>query len=271
MNRIDETFKKLKNEGTAAFIAYITAGDPDLKTTGRLALALERSGVDILELGIPFSDPVADGPTIQAASQRALKNGTNLASIFAMTALLRKKTKMPIVFMSYVNPIMKYGFSRFVRECVRTGVDGIIIPDLPYEEAGELLVLTRRANVALIFLAAPTSTPARLKQLASKTAGFLYYVSLTGVTGERRSLPPEVLSRVRALRSMTGKPVCVGFGISDRSQARVIAAHADGVIVGSAIVKIIETTPEGAVMITRVEQFARSLAAGVHQAHEKTK
>ena len=261
MNRIDKKFKDLKKSGRKAFIAYITAGDPDLKATERMAIALEGSGVDILELGIPFSDPVADGPVIQAASQRALAKGVNLTGIFGAVKNLRRKTEMPIAFMTYYNPVFRFGPEKFFNECRKAGVDGVIIPDLSIEEAGETIILGRKNKVATIFLAAPTSPRARIKKIALKSTGFIYYVSLTGVTGTRKKLPPEVLANVRAIKTVTDKPVAVGFGISDAKQARLVARAADGIIVGSAIVKIISEKKN---IVSKVSGLAEKLARAIH-------
>lgn len=261
MNRIDKTFKGLKKVHKKAFIAYITAGDPSLEMTGKIVLALEKSGVDIIELGIPFSDPVADGPTIQAASQRALAKKASLKKIFAMVQALRRKTAMPVVFMTYYNPVFKFGLAKFFDACRKTGVDGVIIPDLSIEEAGESVALGKKNGIAVIFLIAPTSPMARIKEIAAKSRGFIYYVSLTGVTGARKKLPPEILSKVKSIKSVTDKPIAVGFGISDAKQARSIAVFADGVIVGSAIVKIIGEKKD---TITRVSKLARALAKAIH-------
>ena len=263
MNRIDRKFKELKREGKKAFIAYITAGDPDLQATAKIALALENSGVDMIELGIPFSDPVADGPTIQAASQRALAGGANLKKIFAMTRGLRSKTNIPLLFMTYYNPVFKFVPDKFFKACRETGVDGVIIPDLPVEEAGEAIGLGKRYGVATVFLIAPTSPGSRIKKIAAKAKGFIYYVSLTGVTGARRRLPPEVLANVRAIKAVTDKPVAVGFGISDAKQARSIAKCADGVIVGSALVKIIGEKKN---IVPRISRLAGTLAEAIHNA-----
>lgn len=263
MNRIDKKFKELKSQKKKAFIAYITAGDPDLKTTGRIVLALERSEVDIIELGIPFSDPLADGPTIQAASQRALRKKTTLKKIFAMVKALRTRTEVPIVFMTYYNPVLRYGLDAFFKDCRRRGVDGVIVPDLPCEEAKDLIRSGRAAGVATIFLAAPTSTGQRIKDIAKNSRGFIYYVSLTGVTGARAKLPPDVLANLRRIKSMTSKPVAVGFGISAAAQARALAKTADGVIVGSAIVKIIGERKN---ILARVSRFAGNLAGAIHGA-----
>ncbi|MFA4982411.1 MAG: tryptophan synthase subunit alpha [Candidatus Omnitrophota bacterium] len=265
MNRIDEKFGELKAAGMKTFIAYITAGDPDLGTTARLVRALEVSGVDILELGIPFSDPVADGPTIQAASQRALRKKASLRKIFEMAGRLRKDTAIPMVFMTYYNPVFKYGVSRFFKSCKRHGIDGVIIPDLPIEEGKEVIRLGRASGVATIFLIAPTSTADRINKIADSSRGFIYYVSLTGVTGARRTLPAETISRIRSIKSVTRKPVAAGFGISNAKQAGAIARVADGVIVGSAIVRIIEANRNNPKrMLSEVSRFSKKLAEAIH-------
>lgn len=262
MNRIDRKFKNLKKQKKKAFIAYITAGDPSLAMTGRLVLALEKSGADIIELGIPFSDPIADGPTIQAASQRALKNSkVNLKDVFGINISLRVKTDIPIVFMTYFNPVLKYGLERFFKSCEASGVDGVIIPDLPPEEAKGLIALGKSSSVSTIFLIAPTSTRDRIKDIAKSSSGFIYYVSLTGVTGAREKLPTEILSNVRLIKSITDKPVAVGFGVSSLAQAKRIAEVADGVIIGSAIVKLIG---ENRAIVSRVSHFAKGLSRVIH-------
>lgn len=263
MNRIDRTFKRLKAERKKAFIPYITAGDPDMAATGRLVLELERSGADIIELGIPFSDPIADGPTIQAASYRALKKGASLAKIFRLAGSIRRSTEIPLIFMTYYNPILKYGLSRFFESCKRSGVDGVIIPDIPVEESGEVVRLGRKAGVCAIFLVAPTSTKDRIRYIVRRSTGFVYYVSSTGVTGTRKNLSGDIMKNVRVIRSMTSRPVAVGFGVSDPEQARQVARAADGVIVGSAIVKLIGSCPGGAALAARL---ASKLAEAVHEA-----
>jgi len=264
MNRIDKKFKLLKKNRKKAFIAYITAGDGGLAATAKLVLGLEKAGVDIIELGIPFSDPLADGPTIQAASQRALKHKVNLVKIFGMVKGLRTKTDIPLVFMTYYNPVFKYGTQRFIAGCAQNGVDGVIIPDLPDEEAQPLIKAAKRYKAASIFLVAPTSTRERIKNIVEDSTGFIYYVSLTGVTGARRELPAELVSKVRLIKSMTKKPVCVGFGISGPDQARAIAKFADGVIVGSAIIKIIEKNLKNKNLVRNVSVFAGNLAKAIH-------
>ncbi len=267
MNRVDKKFRELKRDKKKAFIAYITAGDPSLAMTKRIALTLEQAGVDILELGIPFSDPLADGPTIQAASHRALIKGVSLKKIFSAVGSLRKATDIPIVFMTYYNPVFRYGVERFVKSCRYNGVDGVIIPDLPCEEAKDLKRCAEREKVATIFLAAPTSTKVRMDNIARNSSGFIYYVSLTGVTGARSKLPAEVASKVKFLKAITKKPVAVGFGISTARQGREVSKVADGVIVGSAIVKIIAGNQDNnKALISKVSQFAKTLARSIHNA-----
>jgi len=267
VNRIDRKFKELKSQKKKAFIAYIAAGDPSLAMTKQIALALEAAGVDIIELGIPFSDPLADGPTIQAASQRALAKGASLRKIFSAMADLRRSTQIPIAFMTYYNPVLRYGIGNFIASCKKTGVDGVIVPDLPLEEAKSLIKFSKKAKIATIFLAAPTSTKERLKRIINNSSGFIYYVSLTGVTGARRDLPTEISSKARLIRSMTKKPVAVGFGISNPVQAKDIAKNSDGVIVGSAIVNIIEKNQKnGRAMISKISSFSKTLAKAIHNA-----
>ena len=263
MNRIDKKFKELKAQRKKALIIYITAGDPSLAITSRLVLGLERAGADIIELGIPFSDPMADGPTIQAASQRALKNKVTLDKVFKMVGSLRNKTDIPLVFMTYYNPVLKYGPERFFKSCRINSVDGVIVPDLPFEEAADLINMARRYNVAAINLVAPTSTAARIKKIVKASSGFIYYVSLTGVTGARGGLPQEIGAKVRLVKSMTNKPVCVGFGVSNREQAAKMAKIADGVIVGSAVINKIEKNLGRKKLEGIVATFTRTLNKGV--------
>ncbi|NQT06044.1 MAG: tryptophan synthase subunit alpha [Candidatus Omnitrophica bacterium] len=240
MNRIDKRFRELKRKGKKAFIAYITTGDPNVETTYKLVKEFDRCGVDILELGVPFSDPIADGPTIQAASERALKNRVNIKGIFNLVRRARKASDMPIALMTYYNPVYAYGVKSFVKDAKRAGVDGVIVPDLPPEEAEDLIKASKGADFKVIFLLSPTSSPDRIKLVGRRSSGFIYYVSLTGVTGARKKLSPEILKNVKRIKRVTKKPVCVGFGISNPSQARAIARAADGIIVGSAIIRLIE-------------------------------
>jgi tryptophan synthase alpha chain len=240
MNRIEEKFKELKVKNKKAFVVYITTGDPDIGTTERLVMELDRCGVDILELGVPFSDPIADGPTIQAASERALHNRVNLKSILNLVRKLRRRTSMPIALMTYYNPVYRYGVKDFIADAKGAGVDGVIVPDLPPEEARELIAHSRDNDFDSIFLLSPTSSDERIRLVSKSSSGFIYYVSLTGVTGARKHLSPEIISNVRRIKKITDKAVCVGFGVSTPAQARSIGKIADGVIVGSAVIKVIE-------------------------------
>jgi tryptophan synthase alpha chain len=264
MNRIDAKFKELRRQGRKAFIAYITAGDPTLAATERLVRALEEAGADIIELGIPFSDPLADGPTIQAASQRALRHHVSLPRIIGLVRRIRAHTDIPIAFMTYFNPILRFGIADFVRESARAGVDGVIVPDLPYEEAEELVRRSRQKDFATVFLLAPTSPVERIRKAARLSTGFIYYVSLTGVTGARKALPRELVSRCRAIKSLTAKPLAVGFGVSTPAQATAVARVSDGVIVGSAIVKVIERHLTDRGLVGHVSNFVKRLARAVH-------
>jgi len=265
MNRIDNLFRKLKKKRKKAFIAYITAGDPTLKKTERIVVELEKSGVDLIELGIPFSDPLADGPTIQKASERAISGGANIRSIFKMARSLRKKVRLPLVFMTYYNLVFHHGIKKFIKDSKKIGVDGVIIPDLPPEESKDLIHIAKKNNFSTIFLAAPTSTKKRLKDIAKKSKGFIYYVSLTGVTGARERLPKDILTNVHRLKRITKKPVCVGFGISNPRQARNISHLADGIIVGSAIIKVIEKNANSKDLYKEVSKFVKSLVKGMHK------
>ena len=260
MSRIDLTFRKLKEKGRAALISFLVAGDPDLQSTEALVIKMAEGGADIIELGLPYSDPLADGPTIQAASQRALKRNVNLGDIFNLAGHLRG-LKTPLVIMTYFNPILQYGLKAFAEDCRKSSIDGVIIPDLPPEEARMWILEARHSGVDTIFLAAPTSPPERVRSIEKLSRGFIYYVSSAGVTGPREKLPPELELAVRRMKEQTSKPVAVGFGISTPEQARQISRYADGIIVGSAIVKIVaEATPK-AYMIDRVGDFVSSLAA----------
>jgi tryptophan synthase alpha chain len=258
MSRIARAFKKLKNK-RAAFIPFVVAGDPNLKTTEGLVLKMAECGADIIELGVPFSDPVADGPTIQTASQRALKNGVDLKDIFRMAEKV-KGISTPLVIMTYFNPVFQYGLRSFAEDCHRHGIDGVIIPDLPPEQAGPWIREAKPLNLDTIFLVAPTSSLDRVKLASRYSRGFLYYVSITGVTGTRRKLPEELEQSVRRIRKYSQKPVAVGFGISTPEQVKEVSRIADGVIVGSAIVKMIEENLKHPDLVNRVGSFVASLA-----------
>ncbi len=258
MNRIEEKFKELKKENKKALILYLTAGYPNLAATEKLVTELEKAGADIIELGVPFSDPVADGVTIQRTSAAALASGTNLSKIFQTVSRIRQKSRVPIVLMGYYNPILSYGLARFVSDCKKTGVDGLICADLPPDEAQKLLRLTRKAEIGLIFLLAPTSTPERMKLVSRASYPFIYYVSLTGVTGARKSLPKDIRSKITQIRRYTKKPVCLGFGVSSASQAKEVLPYVDGVIVGSALLDCIEKA--GKDYLNAAKKFVAALA-----------
>jgi len=259
MSRINEKFKELKKNKRKALIVYITAGDPSLAISEKLVYALQTAGADIIELGVPFSDPMADGPTIQKASERSLKKRTNLNSILKLVRSIRKKSDLPIALMSYYNPIFRYGVKEFVKDAKNARVDGVIIPDLPPEEAGELVELSRRSDFSCIFLLSPTSTTKRIKLASKKSTGFIYYVSLTGVTGARKKLPKDIISQVKKIKRISKKPVCVGFGISSEKQIREISKIADGAIVGSAVIKVIEKNIGKSDLVKKVSNFVARL------------
>ena len=237
MNRIEKVFKKLKAQNKKAFIPYIMAGDPSIEKTKEIVLMFEECGADIVELGVPFTDPLADGPTIQRAAERALKNGVTLKKVIALVKDLRQKTKIPLVLMTYYNPVFKYGEERFIADAKDAGVDGVIIPDLPPDEAGEFTRLAKNAAIASIFLLAPTSTEDRIKKVARASTGFIYYVSITGITGAQLLLDGSIEKSINGIRRITDKPIAVGFGVSTPDEAKAVAGVSDGVIIGSAIVK----------------------------------
>jgi tryptophan synthase alpha chain len=239
--RIEARFDMLREKGEKALIPFLTAGDPDLETTEALVLAMAAAGADIIELGVPFSDPSAEGPTIQRSSARSLAAGTSLRSILRLVDRLRARVEQPIVLMGYANPVHAMGAKAFAKVASEVGVDGIIIPDLTPEDGAPYLDPIREAGIDVILLAAPTTRPERLEMLVRETQGFLYYVSLQGVTGARASMAPDVEEKVRIAKSLGEIPVCVGFGVATPEHAETIGAYADGVVVGSAIVDKIET------------------------------
>ena len=236
MSRIASVFKP----GYKALIAYITAGYPNINATVKIATMLAESGCDIIELGIPFSDPLADGATIQKASYHALQKGTTPQVCLEAAADIRRIIKTPLVFMTYYNPVLNYGLEAFCRSCTQAGINGLIVPDLPPEEGMELETITRKQDIDLIYLLAPTSTDERIGEVGKRSRGFIYLVSLTGVTGARESLSTELESFVKRVRAKAKQPLCVGFGISSAEQAKRVVATADGVIVGSRLIQLIE-------------------------------
>ncbi|MDO5155168.1 MAG: tryptophan synthase subunit alpha [Eubacteriales bacterium] len=233
MSRISDAFKNGK-----AFIPFITGGDPDIESTFEFVKTMAENGADIIEIGIPFSDPIAEGPVIQDADLRALASGTTTDALFEMVERLRKEITIPLIFMTYANPIYVYGKERFMKRCAQVGIDGVIVPDIPFEEKGELVDVCRDNGIELISMIAPTSEQ-RIETIASEATGFIYCVSSLGVTGVRTEIRTDIASMVKHVKSVTDTPVAVGFGISTPEQAKKMAGLSDGAIVGSAIVKIV--------------------------------
>jgi len=240
MKRIEKKFASLRAKNEKTLIVYLTAGDPSLRITKKLILGLEKAGVDILEIGVPFSDPTADGPVIQAASQRALKSGTTLQGLLDLVAEVRKVSEIPIVLFGYFNPIFAYGVKKFAETARKAGVDGVLVVDLPYEEAKELRIYTDAVGIDFISLIAPTTDGKRLSKIAADATGFLYYISITGITGTAAPKIDNIKTEVNKIRKITKLPIAVGFGISQPQQARKIARFADGVVIGSAVVRLID-------------------------------
>ena len=261
MNRIDETFTNLRATGKKALIAYISAGDPHLTATRALAIAFEKAGVDILELGVPFSDPLADGVVNQLAAARALAAGTTVHGVLDCVREIRRTSQLPIVLYTYVNPIYRYGFEAFHRDAEAAGVDGLLILDLPPEEDAQNAELRETSGLKRIRLIAPTTPPPRIAALTKDASGFIYYVSREGVTGERAEVADTMAGRVAEIRATTSLPIAVGFGISNPEHVRQVAACADGVVVGSAIVKQIAAVGDAPDLAERLADFVRPLAA----------
>ncbi|MCH9652019.1 MAG: tryptophan synthase subunit alpha [Deltaproteobacteria bacterium] len=265
MSAISEVFERCRREKRAAFIPYITAGDPDLETTGELLGALASGGADLIELGVPFSDPIADGPANQRAASRALASGTHLSGIFEVVARHRAAVGVPILLFTYFNPIHARGLERFAEQARDSGVDGVLCLDLPPEEAeAEYLPVMRKSGLDTIFLLAPTSTRQRIKKAAAASTGFVYYVSRTGVTGTQGELPENLMKEAKAVRRKVKMPLAVGFGVTTPEQVATIAKVADGVVVGSALVRLVEEhggTPE---LPGILEQRVKELTAPLH-------
>lgn len=260
MNRIDECFERLKKENKKALITFVTAGDPNMETTEKAVLKMYESGADIIELGVPFSDPVAEGKAIQKASQRSLKGGTNLDKIFAAVKNIREKSNEPLLLMMYVNTIFVYGKERFFSQCKSCGVDGVIVPDLPFEERDEILPSAEKEGIATINLVAPTSHE-RIKEIAENSKGFLYCVSSTGVTGVRSEFSTDFDEFFGTIKKYVKCPCAVGFGISGPEAAKKMSSYCDGVIVGSAIVNIAEKYGENCA--EHIGEFVKSLREGI--------
>lgn len=262
MGRISDTFTELRQRGETALVTFVTAGDPDLAATEQVVLELERSGADLIELGVPFSDPMADGPTIQLSSERALAAGTTLPAILELVTRLRSRTQVPIVLMGYFNPIFAYGAERFAADAAAAGVDGLLVVDLPPEESAELKQATDRSGLDLIFLLTPTSDHSRVEAVTRLGSGFIYYVSVTGVTGARSAVADTLAARVTEVRGELSLPLVVGFGISSPEQAGQVARVADGVVVGSALVKYFEKY-QGAELVRELGGFVAALKQGM--------
>jgi tryptophan synthase alpha chain len=245
VSRIGDRFRTLGKEGRKAFVGFVTAGDPSLDRTVEIAREMDRAGVDVLELGVPFSDPLADGPVIQRASERALARGTTLARVLEAVRRIRRESEVPLLLFSYFNPLLRFGLPRLTAEAVAAGVDGVLVTDLPPEEASGWLETARGAGLDTVFLAAPTSPDDRLRRVAEASRGFVYAISRTGVTGERDALSADARPLLDRIKALTREPVALGFGISTPEQVAAAAAVADGVVVGSALVRFLEEHPDG--------------------------
>jgi tryptophan synthase alpha chain len=267
-NRIEDCFARLRSEKHKGFIPYICAGDPNLKRTVELAYALEKSGADLLELGLPFSDPLADGIVNQLAAQRALAAGTTIRGVFDCVRAIRKQSQIPIVLYTYLNPILQFGAEKFHEEAERVGVDGLLVLDLPVDEDahGKLdgIMPLSSSGPIHIRIIAPTTPPGRMKKIAQSAKGFLYYVSREGVTGAGDSVTASLPDKIAELRAASRLPIAVGFGISNPAQAREVAKHADAVVVGSAIVDLIAKHGDTPEMIEKVSAFTKTLADAIH-------
>ena len=262
MTRIGRMFDGLKRDGRKGLIAYITAGDPSPDRTPALAQALERGGADLIELGVPFSDPIADGPVIQRAGERALKAGTSLKTVLSIAARIRRQSEVPLVLFTYLNPVIRYGLERLARDAAAAGIDGCLLTDASVEEASDYVAAMHRHGLDTVFLAAPTSTERRLKLIAQYSTGFVYLVSRTGVTGARDSLSDAVGPLIRAVRAVTDLPLAVGFGISKPEHVAELGRQAEAVVVGSALVQLIERNLDNTSLEIQLESFVRELKRG---------
>lgn len=265
MSRIDTKLDGLKRSGEGALVCFVTAGDPDLETTREIVLQLEKAGADIVELGIPFSDPIADGPSIQASSMRALESGTNVRGVLQLVRSIRSDSELPIVLMTYYNPVLRYGVERFARDAAESGADGAIVTDLTPEDAGDWKKAADESGLSTIFLLAPTSTDARIDRVADLASGFIYCVSRTGVTGARTEMAQGVKELVGRIRAHTAKPVCVGFGISRQEHVRQVCEYADGAVAGSVLVDLISTRAGEPGMLKELHDLVSELKAGTRK------
>ena len=260
MTRLATTFARCRAERRAALVSYVMGGDPDVAASARMALACVEGGADLLEIGVPFSDPIADGPTIQLAAERALRHGTSPRDCLEVVRAVRRRSQAPVALMGYLNPILAADPARFFPEAAEAGVDALIIPDLLPEEAGDLGALAARHGLAMVFLLAPTSTPVRVEAAVKAATGFVYFVSVTGVTGARATLPTDLAGKVAAVRKASPVPVVIGFGVSSPEQAAALGGLADGVVVGSAIVNRVAAKGPVAKRAAAVKTFVASLA-----------
>ena len=265
MNRIDKAFRLCKDEDRGALVMFVSAGDPSLALSEELIPAIAEAGADIIELGVPFSDPMADGPAIQAASQRALAGGVTLSDIIAMVGRLREKTEAAFVLFSYYNVIMQYGVERLAADSAAAGIDGWLVVDVPGEEAGEVKPFLGPHDLHWITLLAPTTPRARAAELLADASGFVYYITVTGVTGARNALPDDLAEHLHAIRSLTDTPVVAGFGISSPDMARHVAAQADGVVVGSALIQTLVRSAGTREGIAECVAFVSALAAALRR------
>jgi tryptophan synthase alpha chain len=258
--RIGKCFQKLHQDGDKALIGFVVAGDPDLPKSGEIVLALANAGVDIIELGVPFSEPIADGPVIQRSGDRAIRKGAYLPAILDLVKEIRGKSEVPMLLMTYLNPILRYGLERFCEDAVERGADGVLVTDLSVEEAGPFVAVMRRTGLDTVFLAAPTSTDERLERIVEYSSGFVYAVSRAGTTGAKDSLSSAIGPLLGRLRGATSLPIAAGFGISRPEHLAQLAPLADGVVVGSALVKVIEEHPDDPA--PHAAEFARWLRTG---------
>jgi tryptophan synthase alpha chain len=262
MTRIGRMFDGLKRDGRKGLIAYLTAGDPSPDRTPALVEALERGGADLIELGVPFSDPIADGPVIQRAGERALKAGTSLQTVLSIAGRIRERSEVPLLLFTYLNPVIRYGLERLARDAAAAGIDGCLLTDASVEEAGDYVAAMHRHGLDTVFLAAPTSTERRLKLVAQYSSGFVYLVSRTGVTGERDSLSDAAGPLIRAVRAVTDLPLAVGFGISKPEHVAELGRQVEAVVVGSALVRLIERNLDNNSLEIQLESFVRELKRG---------
>jgi tryptophan synthase alpha chain len=262
MTRIGRLFDCLKKDGRKGLIAYLTAGDPSPDRTAGLAEAMVRGGADLIELGVPFSDPIADGPVIQRAGERALKAGTTLRSVLEIATEIRQRSEVPLLLFTYLNPVLRYGLDRLAKDAASCGIDGCLLTDASVEEAGDYVAAMHRHGLDTVFLAAPTSTARRMKLVAQYSTGFVYLVSRTGVTGERESISEAVAPLVRSMRAVTDLPLAVGFGISRPEHVTELGRQVEAVVVGSAFVRLIESNFDNPSLEIQLESFVRELKHG---------